>query len=418
MRLEASGVNLLARLKRGRPRKGDADTDLVRALTKAGIVNGKVEGPLNTAVGTPFAPTRVTLLLTQRCNLACRYCYAGKHSGDKVMPERVGKAAIEYAADNCIKRGKKILELGIHGGGEPTTAWDELVAFLDYGKKIASEAGLTLRAGLATNAYMSPRKAVWVAANFSNVNISLDGPPRIQDRMRPTRSGSPSSAVIRRTLGILQERGTPYGIQSTITKDTVREMPSIVSYFARYTKPTLVKFEPVSDCGRFHGHGDQIPSGLEFARYFNEAYDVGAYKRLHVAFSGIRLNGSGLSCFCGAFGEPFSVTPDGFVSACYEVYSAQTPFADTFLFGTYDKASGRFVIDKLKLERLRRRNIYDLPVCKKCFCKYSCAGDCATRNFRLAGSDDLSAVGARCEAIREITRYRLDAIVKNSDKRL
>ena len=416
MRLDAASVNLLTRLKRGRPRKADADTDLVKALKQAGIINGKKETPPSTAVGTPYAPTRVTLLLTNRCNLGCRYCYAGRQTGDMVMPEQLGKAAIEYAATNCVKRGKKVLELGIHGGGEATTAWHELVTFLEYGKEIAAANSLDLRAGLATNAVMSTAKAEWIAANVSNVNVSLDGPPRIQDAMRPTRAGKPTSGVIRRTLKILEEHDTRYGIQSTVTTDTVADMPRIVAYFARYTKPALVKFEPVSDCGRYHGHRDQIPSGYDFARYFNQAYEVGARKGLHVAFSGIRLFGPGLSYFCGAFGEPFAVTPDGFVSACYEAYSADAPFAETFLFGRYDERKRSFAIDKRKLEGLRKRNIYTLPACKKCFCRYSCAGDCATRNFRHSGRDDLSASGARCDAIREITRYRLAAFVENAGK--
>jgi len=220
--------------------------------------------------------------------------------------------------------------------------------------------------------------------------------------------------MVRRSLRIFEDGGLPYAIQSTVTRDTVDDMSTIVRHFARHIRPTMVKFEPVSDCGRFQGKPDQIPDGKEFARSFGQADAVAREKGLKLAFSGLRLWGEGVSHFCGAFGEPFAVTPDGRVSACYEAYSEEAPFAEQFLFGRYDEEASRFTFDLNKLERLRRRNVYTLDPCRKCFCKYSCGGDCATRNFRATRSTDLGVVGARCDAIREISRHRLERYLDQS----
>jgi uncharacterized protein len=407
MRVTADHVNLLARLAQGQTRDGDTETDFYQGLVKAGIIGGPPEVQPATFLGRSFNPVRVTLFLTTQCNLACKYCYAADGRPGLVMKEEIGRAALDYVAANSKLKGLTFLEVGFHGGGEPTMAWDELVALTSYAEELAAKHSLKLRVGLATNGCLDEAKARWIAAHFSTVNVSLDGPPRIQNLMRPRKGGGQSWPRIRRTLKIFDEGKTPYAFQATITRATVREMPAIVRFMARHTHPRTVKFEPVTNCGRFAGRGDEIPSPQDFAHYYNQAFELARSLKLQVSFSGIRLSGNPLTCFCGAFGEPFSVTPEGYVSACFETFCGTSAYADLYLFGRWDETRGTFRIEREKLERLRRRNVYELEPCSRCFCKYSCAGDCATRNFRHFGGDDLFRVGARCEVIRESTRQHL-----------
>jgi len=407
MTLSSEDVNLLVRLKAGRPRKPDLESLLIKSLKAVGIIDGPPEQKPASLVGASYLPTRVTLFLTNRCNLGCRYCYAGGQTETEVMDEDVGRAAIDYTIGNCKKRNEKILNIGFHGGGEPTMAWEQLVSLVGYAKRAAKRHRLELRTGMSSNACFSESRALWIAKNLSYISVSIDGPPRIQDRLRPMKNGHKSSPHVMRSLKILDKYGLKYSFQSTITDEVVRHMPDIVRYFARYTHPQFVKFEPVSDCGRFFGMSRRIPKGKVFARYFNEAYKVARRLGVNLSFSGLRLWGTAVSYFCGAFAEPFSVTPDGYVSACYEAYSSETPHSQIFHFGRFDREQGKFTFNLKKLDRLRQRNVYNLQPCKRCFCKYSCGGDCATRNFRIAGLANLKVVGARCEAIREITRFRL-----------
>ena len=407
MGLQPEHVNVLARLKSRRPRSADLSSPLVTFLREVGIVDGTTEQRPQSFVGAPYAPTRVTLFLTNRCNLACCYCYAGGQQQVMAMPEAIGRAGIDYVIKNCCARKQKILNVGFHGGGEPTMAWERLVALTGYAKSAAKKNKLQVNIGMSTNGVFSEQKARWIARNLNYVSVSFDGPPVIQNLQRPLRNGSASSPHVMRALRIFDRMKFPYSFQATITKPIVRQMPDIVRYWAKHTHPQFLKFEPVSDCGRFAGQPGQIPSGRQFARYFNEAFDVAQQLGMKLTFSGIRLWGAGVGYFCGAFAEPFSVTPDGFVSACYEAYSGETPYSGVFLFGRWNETTGSFDIDLNKLTRLRQRNVYNLKPCRWCFCKYSCGGDCATRNFRLGHKPDLRLVGARCEAIREITKHRL-----------
>lgn len=407
LRTTATGVNVLARLQQGRGTVADHAAPVAKALTDASVL-GDSSAPPRFATATGYVPTRVTLLLTTRCNLACRYCYAGDHAGPaRTIPENVGRAAIAAAVANCKARRVASLGLGFHGGGEPTEAWDELVALIEYARTACRENDLKLDVGVATNGCLSDEKAQWLAGNVSSVNLSLDGPPDIQNRNRPSRGGGESSRRVLAFTKRLDEASIPYGIQATVTREDVDRMPEIVRYLATHTKANLIKFEPACRCGRFLNQSDEIPDAAAFTRAFNAAFDEGWRCRARVAFSGVRIFAGPLSTFCGAFCEPFAVTPDGHVSACFEVYDAGSAYADTFLIGAYDPVTGGFRMDDAKLACLRTRTVSNLGACRDCFCKYMCAGDCATRSFRFHRGADLLEAGGRCETIRAIAKHQL-----------
>ncbi len=414
-RATAENVNLLVRLQRGQADRAEAETEFCKAVTKAGLIGGQPEVRPPASTNRPYAPVRVTLLLTTRCNLACQYCYAGHAAHGLVMSEQVGRAAIDYAAANCKRLGQPHLHVAYHGGGEPTMAWEELVALTTYAEEVAARNQLKLNLGLATNGCVSERKAHWIAAHFPSVNLSLDGPPRIQNAQRPLQGGGASWPLLRRTLRILDQSKVGCYVQATVTRETVQDMPAIVRFVARHTRARQVKFEPVADCGRFAGQPDRVPSATDFARYLLAAYLEGNKLKIPVAFSGLRFDGTPRSLFCGAFGEPFSVTPEGYVTACFEAFCGASRLANLYVFGRWDAAGG-FIIEHDKLERLRQRNVYNLAPCLHCFCKYSCAGDCASRNARFFDERDLLRVGARCQTVREVGYRFLSHFARQTPK--
>jgi uncharacterized protein len=121
-----------------------------------------------------------------------------------------------------------------------------------------------------------------------------------------------------------------------------------------------------------------------------------------VDFPAFRLAGPPQSTFCGTCQSPFSITPDGLVSACYEACWEGAAHADRLIIGRYDPDTDGFIIDEGRLARLRHRNINNLENCRDCFCKYACAGDCPVRNWRAFEDSHMLDTGARCDLIRAI----------------
>lgn len=72
----------------------------------------------------------LTIILTQKCNLGCTYCYAQKQRSSDCLDQTKIKIAIDYyVANSTDQRNKKIVFIG---GGEPTIAWDTFGYAIEY----------------------------------------------------------------------------------------------------------------------------------------------------------------------------------------------------------------------------------------------------------------------------------------------
>lgn len=412
MRANRAGVMQLASIMKSERYDGEADP-LILELERFGVVGEKGSScppPAPSLGPQPYKPTQVTLLLTSTCNLGCTYCYADANAQRLEMPVQMGQDAIDYIVANALELGQPSIDVGFHGGGEPTVVWDTFKNLTLYAREQTERNNLGLTLNTITNGCISNEKARWVADHFDGGTLSWDGPPDVQDAQRPTVGGKPSSRQVEESVQIFDELGFQYGIQSTITGSTVHRMSEIVEYFVSKSTCRKIKFEPVSSTGRFSDDGSDVPSLDDFARAFNEAWDVGQEYGVDLMFSASsRILGKPLCYFCGAMSQPFVLTPDAYITACYEVCSKDRQFDDIFLIGEYDKTTRTFHVDEEKRAPLRERSVHNMDMCQKCFCKYSCAGDCPARNMR--GAQDMQphllANGQRCDAIREISKHQL-----------
>ncbi len=133
-----------------------------------------------------FALTIVTSL---GCNFACPYCFEVKYPS--IINEEVQGAVIGILQD-------KLPALSSFGvtwfGGEPLLGLEPLVRLSETFLCMCSEAGVEYDAALVTNGYLLSEATCTrlKQCKVRQVQISLDGPPEIHDRMRPLVSGKGS----------------------------------------------------------------------------------------------------------------------------------------------------------------------------------------------------------------------------------
>jgi len=199
----------------------------------------------------PYAPECLTLNLSNRCNLACRYCFSahdGRNNSPVLRDPAILAAAAALVAGHCREKGLPF-QLVVHGGGEPTLHWEEMEQAVAVTRAAAGAAGIGWRSYIATNGVMDEDRCRWLAANFTGIGLSCDGPPDVQDRQRAAAGGAPTSAAIERTARCLRELGCDFSIRATITPATVERQPAIVAWLHQTLGATRIRFEPVYRAG-------------------------------------------------------------------------------------------------------------------------------------------------------------------------
>lgn len=396
---EAAAV-AVGRSLRGEPLTGD-EAAVVAQLTAHGFFQDG--GP---APEAPKPPVRVTLFPTDGCNLRCLYCYAKAEDKRHLLSPEAARAAIDLVAGNAREQGLKQFVVAFHGNGEPFAHFALVKDAVLYAKQKAEQLGLECNLTAATNGVMDDAKLDFLIAWFNSVNISFDGLPEVQDRQRPLASGEGSFAAVDRTLRRLDAAGMSYGIRTTLTAQSIDRLEDIVRYVAeRYPHCDPLHIEPAWICGRCLSTGTAAPDTHRFLQGFLSALNRLPPNGLRVVFSAARTDFVGQR-FCAVSDNAFVVTAEGLVTACYEVCEMSDARAGRYIYGHFDAAGGAFVFDRDKQEALHRLVVQNMPYCANCFCKYTCAGDCAAK---LLGNDEPArhSGSERCLITRALTLWLL-----------
>jgi uncharacterized protein len=401
----ASVVNFLADLQAGVfDATRDPDGSLVALLRQLDILDaGPETHPITRFHGQP-APTHVTLFLTTGCNLRCTYCYAA--AGDTpatFMPLEVAQRGIDFVATNALKQHKPSFAVSYHGGGETTVNWRVLTESLAYARQKAAALDLAVYASAATNGVLTEAQIEWCIGHLDGASVSFDGLPSVHDTHRLTVLGQGSSHRVMHTLRRFDVAGFPYGLRMTVTADQIPLLPDAAEYVCAHFRPRRIQVEPAYQIGRWR----DAPSAetAEFIAAFRAAQQRARCYGFELSFSAARL-GTLTNHFCGVTQDNFALSSDGNVSACYEVFSEDTPWAKTFFYGQPDTTSSGYQFNLPVLNNLRQQAVQHRAYCQGCFAKWTCAGDCYHKALTVHGAEEFTG-SDRCTITRELTKDQI-----------
>jgi uncharacterized protein len=359
--------------------------------------------PPDAAKPSALRPAMAVLLMTNRCNLACTYCYAAAGSRSPTdMSWPTARAVIDAAADNARAEGDARFGLSFHGGGEPTLNWSVLTAAVAHARAQSPSCDVSL----ASNGVWSPRTTDFICRNIDSVTLSFDGVRAVHDAQRPHRSRRRSFGAVLHSIRALDAAGVRYGIRMTATPAALNRLQEGVQLLCRETGVRAIQIEASFTVARGVYADPSAEDGERFITSFLQAARIGSEHGVFVSYSGARPWVIARA-FCLAPTQALIATPEGRLVACFEAAGDEHPYAREFTIGhvtpngvEHDPdAYGRF---ELRQEARRK-------ACDKCFCYWHCCGDCASRAM-VSGAP----ASMRCHINREITKAMIAGYVERA----
>lgn len=180
---------------------------------------------------------RITLQVTQNCNMRCQYCsFSGEgilsrmHNSKKMCLD-IAIKAIDFFKKHSA--ASKEVDISFYGG-EPLLAFDLIKRIVDYVNKVLSYQKVTF--SLTTNGtLLNEEICAFLEKHAFVVTVSIDGPQAYHDSNRRMMiDGSGSFARIYRNLNLLKDKYPNYykSIQFNAVIEPDRNINEIESFFA------------------------------------------------------------------------------------------------------------------------------------------------------------------------------------------
>lgn len=347
---------------------------------------------------TALSPVKAMCLhIAHDCNMRCEYCFASTgdyQGGRKLMSAEVGKQAIDYLLHHS--QGRRNLELDFFGG-EPLMNFNVVKEIVDYARSKEKEYNKVFRFTITTNGILlTDDKIEFINREMSNVVLSLDGRPDVNDRVRKRVDGSSCyDAIVPRFQKMAAARGDkPYYVRGTFTKynlDFVKDVLYLNELgFDQISVEPVVAEENMpyaiteKDLPAIFAEYDKLAEEMikrengekKWFNFFHFMIDLDqgpcAIKRLR-------------GCGCG--NEYVAVTPDGDVYPCHQFVGHE----DWKMGSVFD-----FSIDTAMKERFAKSTVYGKEDCRNCWAKFYCSGGC-NANGMIYNGDILKPHKISCE---------------------
>lgn len=171
---------------------------------------------------------KYTLAITRKCDLACGYCYIGKH--DAVMQVSTAKQIVDFIFKYTPDNEK--IDIGFFGG-EPLLEFDLLAEITDIIQSHRSfDAHRTVLSVATNGTIFSGTIADFLKEHDIVACISCDGPPFIHDASRRFKDGSGSSHIVERNIKRYLEMFPLLPVNAVYSPENYRYLPDVVDYLS------------------------------------------------------------------------------------------------------------------------------------------------------------------------------------------
>jgi len=333
----------------------------------------------------------MSLLLNNKCNFNCSYCYSAKGRSNTQLDEKKLLTAIDFFIDRKRSNIPR-LSLSFLGGGEPMLSWNLLEKGVEHAKKRAKKEGFELLIKIVSNGSIFPKGAIdFIRRNDIELVVSFDILEDIQNLQRK------HFDLVSKNLHHLSDNGILVSINSVITVYNVgRQVEMVKKVIETFPKINYLSFEPLMNLNEWSAEMIDSDFYNNFTTNFIQAQLFAQSHKIELSCSFLRNVDCTIERYCA--GE-FAVCSDGSITACPCVSSPEMTNYQHYIYGKIDN-SGKLTVDADKLTNLLNEDVHSYPACKYCIAKWNCGGGCIYTN----SLDSKEIKKMKCDFIRKFTK--------------
>lgn len=290
-------------------------------------------------------PTAASFLISEDCNLACKYCFELIRRNKKHMSSEVAVDAVNYLYENAIKNLKyqNNEEVGITlFGGEPFLKPDIIDDVVNAALKARKETGINFNVGAITNGTIlnddiinQYKRYNDLGVDFS-IQLSVDSIKELNDENRVTKAGKGTFDIIEKNIEGFKEifGGSNFHetnkrnflhVHGSLNNVTIHKMYESYLFFRDVWKIPAIWFMPIvgsfwkdEDADTYYQQlkliSDEIKSKLIET---NDLKWLDDYAPLNRALDEKPI---GMGTPCGAGKNYCTITASGEIYVCHQFY--------------------------------------------------------------------------------------------------
>ncbi|MGE5558150.1 MAG: radical SAM protein [Bacillota bacterium] len=334
-----------------------------------------------------IAPKEYGLILTEDCNLRCKYCYEGLDKPKIYMTREKAKEVVDYIIKTTIHA-----QIGIiFFGGEPLLNLPVLKYIIEYADQESAKYGKKIFYGMTTNGVLLTKEIYeYLRKNNVIITLSIDGVAENHDSMRVFPDGKGSYEVIRKNIKTFPLHGV---IGRGSTGKTGLDLIKNIQHLAELGFKEIF-FDPAS--------GNQVPlSESDYRRLMDNCEGLYDFcldnivnkkgKRIVFLERFIRNIHNGWRnnlLSCGAGNRMLAIDPSGDIYFCMRFIERKE-----FLFGNIAQGLDiKKISGFLKKIAVKNRG---KGACRRCWAEILCTGECVGNALDESG-DVRAVVPMRC----------------------
>ena len=334
------------------------------------------------------------LVQSTRCNLHCSYCFARKDTSFDMSLE-TAKKAILFFLDKFVPDSNRRFIIDLTGSGEPLLRLDFILKVNEFVLELKEKRNINIFCQLASNGMLlTPKVSSLLKKNNILFGVSLDGEKEISEL---NRTGLNYDKVSQNINNL--ENKDFFGLAATYSANNHDFIKIFKTLFA--FKPEVVGMKPVR-----LPENDKNSINLNNIEEIKDSYDRFAkwmYKQLvsnrNDIFSSFMKSEDYFTRFLKATIRPFRIyyRCSAGVSS-FAVDAKENIIICPAFIGNKEGIIGNLTdgFDPSKKQKLERLYADKISYCKKCWARYTCAGECFSLGY-TTNSKIEKPVPAMCE---------------------